>query len=114
MNTVDEQFIESFRDAQEEASGIETAHGFNEGEYNIGLKIALVHGELSEALEAERKNITVSQHIPEFNGLEEEFADAIIRIMGIAEARKLRLAEAIVAKQEFNRNRPYKHGGKKF
>jgi hypothetical protein len=34
--------------------------------------------------------------------------------MDFAEARNLRVAEALIAKATFNENRPYRHGGKKF
>lgn len=70
-----------------------------------GLKLALVVGEIGEALEAVRKNLGADSHIPEFTAEEAEIADAIIRLMNYATDRKLRLAEAIVAKNEFNRNR---------
>jgi len=72
----------------------------------VGLKLALAMGELSETLEAVRKNIGPDEHIPEFTAEEAEIADVIIRLMNYATDRKLRLAEAIVAKNEFNRNRP--------
>ena len=71
----------------------------------VGLKLALVVGEIGEALEAVRKNTGPDEHIPEFTAEEAEVADAIIRLMNYATDRKLRLAEAIVAKNEFNRNR---------
>lgn len=71
----------------------------------VGLKLALVMGELGETLEAVRKNLGPDSHIPEFSSEEAEVADAIIRLMNYAYDRKLRLAEAIVAKNEFNRNR---------
>lgn len=71
----------------------------------VGLKLALVAGELSEALEAVRKNIGADPHIPDFSAEEAEIADAVIRLMNYATDRKLRLAEAIAAKNEFNRNR---------
>lgn len=72
----------------------------------VGLKLALVMGELSETLEAVRKNLGPDSHIPEFSAEEAEIADAVIRLMNYATDRKLRLAEAIVAKNEFNRTRP--------
>jgi hypothetical protein len=71
----------------------------------IGLKLALVVSEISEALEAVRTNTEFDDHIPEFSAEEAEIADAVIRLMNYATDRKLRLAEAIVAKNEFNRNR---------
>lgn len=70
-----------------------------------GLKIALQHGELSEMLESVRKNLGPDDHCPEFTCEEVELADLILRSMNYATDRKLRLAEAIVAKNEFNRNR---------
>lgn len=70
-----------------------------------GLKLALIVGEIGEALEAVRKNLGPDDHIPEFSAEEAEIADAVIRIMNYATDRKLRLAEAIAAKNEFNRNR---------
>lgn len=71
----------------------------------VGLKLALVMSELGETLEAVRKNLGPDSHIPEFTSEEAEVADAVIRLMNYAKDRKLRLAEAIVAKNEFNRNR---------
>lgn len=75
--------------------------------------IALMHAELSEALENERAGCPSSDHIPEFTGVEEEYADTIIRILDDAERRGLRVGEAIIAKMEFNKNRPFRHGGKR-
>lgn len=77
-------------------------------------RIALIHSELSEALEAVRKNNQSDAHIPEFTGLEAELADAVIRIMNLATFEGARLAEAILAKAAYNETRPYRHGGKKF
>ena len=53
-------------------------------------------------------------HIPEFSGVEEEFADVVIRIMDYSKQMGLDVAGAVIAKKEFNKNREYKHGGKKF
>lgn len=81
---------------------------------NDGELIALMHSELSEGLEALRNKITASDHIPKFSGIEEELADVIIRIMDMAEARGYRVAEALLAKVDFNETREHKHGGKIF
>jgi hypothetical protein len=88
--------------------------GFWEPEPPFGVSIALMHSELSEALEANRHGSPPSDHIPEFTGEEEELADTLIRILDNAAGRRLRVAEALVAKHEFNRSRPHKHGGKAF
>jgi hypothetical protein len=81
---------------------------------NQGETIALMHAELSEGLEGVRAGNPPSDHIPEFSALEEEYADTVIRILDDSEAKGLRIAEAIIAKMEFNKSRPFKHGGKKF
>ena len=77
---------------------------------NDGEMIALMHSELSEALEAIRQRNPPSEHIPEFSGVEEEFADLIIRVLDTCYARGYRIEEAIHAKMKYNNGRPYKHG----
>jgi NTP pyrophosphatase (non-canonical NTP hydrolase) len=82
--------------------------GFWESE-NVGEKIALIHSELSEALEADRKDLP-SDHIDGFSGVEEELADVMIRVLDFAGHFDLRLAEAFAAKVLYNLSRPYRHG----
>lgn len=72
-------------------------------------KIALVHSEVSEALEADRKPGTMDQHLPHRDGREVELADAVIRIMDLAHAYGFNLGEAILEKMAFNSNRPFRH-----
>lgn len=85
----------------------EGAEGTTDGE-----KIALMHSELSEALEALRKGDPQDEKLTEFKNSEVELADCIIRILDFAAARGLRVAEALIAKHNFNTTRPYKHGKK--
>lgn len=86
------------------------AKGFWEGKFNFGEKIALMHSELSEALEAERSGNPRSKHIKGFSVIEEEFADVIIRILDCADAWGLDMDEAVKAKMIYNEERSYKHG----
>ena len=77
---------------------------------NTAEKIALMHSELSEALEADRKSITSDDKIPAYTGLEAELADTVIRILDFSGRHNLRLGEAIIEKLAFNTTRPFKHG----
>lgn len=108
------KFCAAMADQSRETLQIARDHGWEDPNQNDGELICLMHSELSEALEALRHGNPPSEHIPEFSGVEEELADAVIRIMNYAANKGHRLPEAILAKKEFNRNRPYKHGGKAF
>lgn len=88
--------------------------GWWEKDRNDGEMIALMHSELSEALENIRHGCPPSDKIPEFSGVEEEYADCIIRILDASYKRGYRIGEAILAKMEHNKCRSYKHGGKSF
>lgn len=74
--------------------------------------IALMHSELGEATEWQRQGNPPSDHIPEFTGVEEEFADVFIRMLNMCGEHKMRFAHAVIAKLGFNENRPYRHGNK--
>lgn len=87
---------------------------------NPGELIALMHSELSEALEGLRKN-KVDDHLPHRKSVEVELADTIIRIFDYAGSQELDLGGAIVEKLQYNANRAdhkkehrAAEGGKKF
>jgi len=88
-------------------------HGWWEGEFNFAEKIALMHSELSEALEGFRHGNRPDHHIPEFNNVEVELADVVIRIFDFCGHQEIDIGKVIVEKHNYNLTRAYKHGGKK-
>lgn len=85
-------------------------HGFWEAHITKGDKIALMHSELSEVLEAVRKPSMRDSHLPHLHPEAVELADCIIRIMDYAQKHALDVAGAIIEKSNYNENRPHKHG----
>ena len=66
--------------------------------------IALIHSELSEALEADRKDL-MDDKLPHRKGIEVELADAVVRICDLAGRLNLDLGGAIYEKMKFNETR---------
>lgn len=82
---------------------------------NIPEKLALIHSEISEALEEFRKapgeiRETYSGEHGKPEGFPVELADAVIRIMDLCGWLGVDLEKEIILKHEFNRDRPYRHG----
>jgi NTP pyrophosphatase (non-canonical NTP hydrolase) len=71
--------------------------------------LCLIHSEISEALEGYRKGIPKGEK----GWLGEELADAVIRIWDMCDFLEIDIAEEVNKKHEFNKTRPYRHGGKK-
>lgn len=104
------KFVDFFGNVSRSVHNNAVAHGWWEEPREDGTLIALIMSEAAEALEALRKGNGPDEHCPKFSGAEVELADVVIRIMDMAEARGWDVAGAIVAKHEFNKTRPYKHG----
>ena len=71
---------------------------------NDGELIALMHSELSEALEELRKEK------PNMKNVAEEMADCVIRIGDFCGARGIDLENAIIRKMKKNKKRKHRHG----
>lgn len=106
------RFIEAFNALAADVLANSKAHGFEDQPNAVS--IALMHSELSEALEADRHGNPPDDKVPDFCGFEAELADVVIRIMNKAAARGYRVAEAVVAKMAANAKREYRHGGKAY
>lgn len=74
------------------------------GKALVAEKLCLIHSEVSESMEAARKNL-MDDKLPHRLGVEVELADAVIRILDLCGALKLDLAGAIAEKLEFNLTR---------
>ena len=86
---------------------------------NVGELIALIHSEVSEALEAYR--IKGRDGISESwfsesgkpEGFVYELADVLIRVADLCGEFELDLEDALKSKLAYNETRPYRHGNKK-
>lgn len=101
---------------QEEIYATAVEKGWYDEERSFGDVIALVISELSEAYEEYRKGyglteIRIENGKPE--GIPVEMADATIRLHDWFESKGINGGEVMRLKMDYNKTRPYRHGGKK-
>lgn len=121
-------FSYDLNDLAQECHQVATSKGWNSETRTFGDLIALMHSELSEALEEFRKGYgfneiyfecdshEYSEHSqagckPE--GIPIELADAIIRILQFCGTHGVDIQTAFDFKMKYNTTRSYRHGGKK-
>lgn len=76
-----------------------------ETENKIPAVLALIHSEVSEALEAFRHN--------DKDNFAEELADTLIRVLDLAAGLDIDIDTAVMLKLEKNKRRGFRHGGKR-
>lgn len=129
----------TIRELVDESFATANAHGWwpTGDTPNIPEKIALMHSELSEALEEVRsgrdpavmyaepdygassykESLARSQRepahgLPKPEGFPSELADVVIRIADLCGYYGIDLEAALAAKMAYNKTRPFRHGGK--
>ena len=77
----------------------------------------LITTEVAEVMEEYRKGKgfteTYTDEKGKMCGIPSELADIVIRVMDLCGYYGIDLEQAIKEKHEYNKSRPYKHGGKK-
>lgn len=105
----------NINDAVRECHEISKSKGWHDEERSPLDVHMLIVSELAEATEAVRKSSCdewVKGEKPEGEAV--ELVDAVIRIFDYFGAKGWDFEETLKAKMEYNRTRPYRHGGKKY
>jgi NTP pyrophosphatase (non-canonical NTP hydrolase) len=111
------QMEQSLKQWQEEIYGWAKSKGWwDNPNREVGTVLALIHSEISEALEEWRDGRPLTEIYTDEKGkpcgFPIELADTVIRIVDLCEAKGIDLEAAMRVKQAYNETRPNRHGGK--
>lgn len=110
----------TIKEWQEEVHRVAKEHGWYDDSLadlstlRIMAMLANVHCEVSEAAEWVKRGELgrLMDYEGKSKGFPTELADIMIRVMDMAEALNIDLEEEVRIKNEYNKTRPYRHGGK--
>ena len=106
-----------FKKLAAKISKINADKGFHDNwkneESQIITKLALIHSEVSEALECVRNGeMTLFSKDGKPEGFPSELADIYIRVIDLASLTNTNLPDAVKVKLQYNASRPFNHGRK--
>lgn len=108
----------NLKDLVEKAHAMSRSKGWYDGAEavrNVPEMLALIHSEVSEALEDYRTGAMLADVTVQGKpiGFPSEIADVVIRIGDLCGYLGIDLEAAVVDKMAYNALRPYRHGGKR-
>ena len=128
----------NIKDMVMEAHQNARAHGWHDEKRTPAELLCLIHSEVSEVLEEIRNGKPLNENyypelickhkagtcmrhdctacefseMPKPEGVPSELADIVIRVADMCGLYGIDLEAAIIEKMQYNKNRPYRHGGK--
>lgn len=109
--------MKTLREIQKAVHANACAKGFYDGavtgDATISMRLALIHSEVSEALEELRECrglVTTIRADGKPEGFASELADVVIRVLDLAEWLGIDLQDEVLRKHAFNTTRPAMHG----
>jgi len=110
----DPEFINSFNRVAEQVHATHVKQGFWEqgSKRDPAGMLAHIHSEITEVFECLRAGNPSDKNISDMSGVEVQLSDVIGLIMDMAQGYNLKIAEALLKKQAFNKSRSKLHNGK--